>query len=201
MAMFWEHCSFNAACPSNSSFQLTTLVCNSSQFVSDITCVTCGLQPKISAPARMSVLKARPSLPNMTTRISQEMELDSINMETLKNKIVERSLLPSTHGRPIIGNAHPALNVDTNTATKSGNHWERKTLLTLDGGGVRGYSSLLILQEIMKEIMFIESISEPSALSSSHPLEFKPRKGHAPSDERYLPSHYFDCIAGTSTGG
>jgi len=146
----------------------------------------------------MPILKARPSLPNMSARISQEMELDSMNIETLKNRVVERSLLSSTRGKPIIDNAHQALNRDT---TKSGNQWARKILLTLDGGGVRGYSSLLILQEIMKEIVFIESMSEPSAMSSSHPLEFKPRKGHAPSDERYLPSHYFDCIAGTSTGG
>jgi len=49
--------------------------------------------------------------------------------------------------------------------------------------------------------MLIELLSEPSAVSSLHPLEFKPRKGHGPDDEQYLPSHYFDSIVGTSTGG
>ncbi len=47
-------------------------------------------------------------------------------------------------------------------------------LLSLDGGGIRGLSSLLILKEVMKAI-------NPSA---------PPR-----------PCDYFDMIAGTSTGG
>jgi patatin-like phospholipase/acyl hydrolase len=51
-------------------------------------------------------------------------------------------------------------------------------ILSLDGGGVRGLSSLLILREIMEEIG---------------------RRSEA--DETPLPCQYFDLIGGTSTGG
>jgi patatin-like phospholipase/acyl hydrolase len=50
-------------------------------------------------------------------------------------------------------------------------------ILSLDGGGVRGLSSLLILREVMEEIG---------------------RKADAPAP---LPCEYFDLIGGTSTGG
>jgi patatin-like phospholipase/acyl hydrolase len=51
-------------------------------------------------------------------------------------------------------------------------------VLTLDGGGVRGMSSLLILRELM------ESIGHKLGLA------------HIPK-----PCDYFDLIGGTSTGG
>jgi Patatin-like phospholipase len=51
-------------------------------------------------------------------------------------------------------------------------------ILSLDGGGVRGLSSLLILREIMDEIG---------------------RRSHTP--EPPLPHQYFDLIGGTGTGG
>lgn len=51
-------------------------------------------------------------------------------------------------------------------------------ILSLDGGGVRGLSSLLILREIMEEIG---------------------RQTRAPKIP--LPCEYFDLIGGTSTGG
>jgi len=51
-------------------------------------------------------------------------------------------------------------------------------VLTLDGGGVRGLSSLLILQEIMEDI-----------------------ERRTDVDETPLPCKYFDLIGGTSTGG
>ena len=51
-------------------------------------------------------------------------------------------------------------------------------VLTLDGGGVRGLSSLLILRDIMEDVG-----------QASETLE-TPR-----------PSEYFDLIGGTSTGG
>ena len=51
-------------------------------------------------------------------------------------------------------------------------------VLSLDGGGVRGLSSLLILREIMEEIgRRTESAETPQ------------------------PSQYFDLIGGTGTGG
>jgi len=51
-------------------------------------------------------------------------------------------------------------------------------ILTLDGGGVRGLSSLLILREIMEDI------------------------GHrTKAQDTPKPCTYFDLIGGTSTGG
>lgn len=125
------------------------------------------------------------------------------------------------------------------SAASTENHdpWKRKTLLTLgnahailalsvswliqraDGGGIRGYSSLLILQAVMVQIATIER-KEPQALHSSHPLPRRTREpvrvppskttGRLPTEStvfgssessHYFPSHYFDYIAGTSTGG
>lgn len=59
-------------------------------------------------------------------------------------------------------------------------------LLSLDGGGVRGLSSLLILQDIMNNISTAE----------------KQLHQRSPTDNRQLkPCDYFDLIGGTSTGG
>jgi len=49
---------------------------------------------------------------------------------------------------------------------------------TADGGGIRGISSLLILEDIMERIREV------------HRLDYTPR-----------PCEYFDLIGGTSTGG
>ena len=93
-----------------------------------------------------------------------------------------------------------------------------------DGGGIRGYSALLILQELMKVIGGIEreyacghSEADGPATSSYHPLkplsaalcratDTRPQaknSGKPPKTESssWLPCHYFDYIAGTSTGG
>jgi hypothetical protein len=51
-------------------------------------------------------------------------------------------------------------------------------VLALDGGGVRGLSSLLILQRLMQEVQRLKGDSQPP-----------------------LPCEYFDLICGTSTGG
>lgn len=53
-------------------------------------------------------------------------------------------------------------------------------ILSIDGGGVRGLSSLLILREIMEEIG---------------------RRNGIDSEDTPLPCQYFDMIGGTSTGG
>ena len=51
-------------------------------------------------------------------------------------------------------------------------------ILSLDGGGVRGLSSLLILRDIMEDI-----------------------ERRTKVDETPKPCEYFDLIGGTSTGG
>ena len=114
--------------------------------------------------------------------------------------------------------------------------WVKKTLLSLgmftipsrdlmlalnncfvfpDGGGVRGYSSLLILEALMKEIAIIERQDQPGAVNSVYPLTRRPRTplhlresknrnitvyGRLASSH-YFPCHYFDYVAGSSTGG
>ncbi|CAF9903161.1 MAG: hypothetical protein GOMPHAMPRED_000112 [Gomphillus americanus] len=64
------------------------------------------------------------------------------------------------------------------------NAWHR-LILTLDGGGIRGYSELLILQELMIRIVALE----------------KKLYGQDIDINEVLPCHYFDYIWGTSTGG
>lgn len=51
-------------------------------------------------------------------------------------------------------------------------------ILALDGGGVRGLSSLMVLEAIMKKIQLEQGL-----------------------DEVPYPCAYFDLICGTSTGG
>ncbi|MCJ1342317.1 hypothetical protein MMC31_000499, partial [Peltigera leucophlebia] len=93
--------------------------------------------------------------------------------------------------------------------------WDQKLILSLDGGGIRGYSSLLILRELMKAIGEIEREWHASpAESSFHPLKPPSVDSDAPeypkistehpetnASSPWLPCHYFDYMAGTSTGG
>lgn len=113
-----------------------------------------------------------------------------------------------------------------------------QNLLTLiDGGGIRGFSTLLILKQLMEYIGHEEKRLSPSAQSSAFPYMLSTAKVHSfipqtPSPRYsirsnasrqsnllkstsptilsslgtseaspYLPCHYFDYIAGTSTGG
>lgn len=94
--------------------------------------------------------------------------------------------------------------------------WDSKSILSLDGGGIRGYSSLLILRALMNAVEEIERNwpSDP-AESSFHPLEPPSMDSDAPprypstntkhternASSSWLPCHYFDYMAGTSTGG
>lgn len=57
-------------------------------------------------------------------------------------------------------------------------------ILSLDGGGVRGISTLYILKEIMRQVARHHDSQNPK-----HP-KISP-----------LPYDYFDLICGTSTGG
>ncbi|MCJ1250856.1 hypothetical protein MMC30_008084 [Trapelia coarctata] len=84
--------------------------------------------------------------------------------------------------------------------------WAKKMILSLDGGGVRGLSSLLVLQELMKKIQQYEEEEEPFVRSSASspliPAESTPQDETGSKRTRsFLPCHYFDYIGGTSTGG
>jgi hypothetical protein len=77
-------------------------------------------------------------------------------------------------------------------------------LIFADGGGIRGYWQLLVLQRLMEEIAKTETTSEAKANSSLHPL--KPeipttQQDSSDSTDAFLPCHYFDFIGGSSTGG
>ncbi|ESZ95260.1 hypothetical protein SBOR_4372 [Sclerotinia borealis F-4128] len=83
--------------------------------------------------------------------------------------------------------------------------WNKKYVLTLDGGGVRGLSSLSIIQHLMDLCNSFEQKEDPLVKSSFHPLPFQEGQGSNIKNEsrtaQFLPVHYFDYIAGTSTGG
>ena len=91
--------------------------------------------------------------------------------------------------------------------------WDQKAILSLDGGGIRGYSALLIIKQIMEAIKEIEmnyrAGSDGPADSSYHPLPSNPQHvvgTRVPEEDerqsaKWLPCHYFDYMAGTSTGG
>ena len=77
------------------------------------------------------------------------------------------------------------------------------TILTSlpDGGGIRGYASLLILQELMREILVIEheldDLDDSRDDSGSHSVAHRLYR----DNELPLPCHYFSYVFGTSTGG
>ena len=93
--------------------------------------------------------------------------------------------------------------------------WDQKAILSLDGGGIRGYSALLIIKELMNVIMRLEMNHPDGAADSSyHPESPAPLfameskddgqpdvRGQSPESALWLPCHYFDYMAGTSTGG
>jgi hypothetical protein len=78
--------------------------------------------------------------------------------------------------------------------------WRSNLSALVDGGGVRGYSTLLILQELMKICGSLEQRDDPLATSSYHPIPFVLSQGSTiiPNDRqrsaKYLPAHYFDYI-------
>ena len=70
-----------------------------------------------------------------------------------------------------------------------------------DGGGVRVYSSLLILKEIMETIIRLEKSYPDKTTESYGPAESSYHPLEPPKADVWLPCHYYDYIGGTGSGG
>ncbi|KAK4154348.1 patatin-like phospholipase-domain-containing protein [Chaetomidium leptoderma] len=138
-------------------------------------------QPQLSGPVS-ALRSSRPKPKRVLTRVSIIAPKSSTSTD-------------ATSPRPGSAITSPGLSVAWTT-------WKR-LILTLDGGGIRGYSSLIILRALMSEIEHIEQSLEPRATASTQ-TDRIPRD-QIPDDVfregQYLPCHYFDYIAGTSVGG
>ncbi|KAL8724639.1 MAG: hypothetical protein Q9181_006736 [Wetmoreana brouardii] len=83
--------------------------------------------------------------------------------------------------------------------------WAKKYTLSLDGGGVRGYSSLLLLKRLMEEIAILEKEDNKASTSAFSPFIDETSPDSDPImkklENTYWPCHYFDYVGGSSTGG
>ncbi|KAK4618340.1 hypothetical protein CLAFUW4_12552 [Fulvia fulva] len=108
----------------------------------------------------------------------------------------------STHTADYVS---PAWGRRFNSDTHANSPWARKVILSLDGGGVRGYASLLILRELMRRLEVLErqeSKDESQQSNSDYLWNSGSEDGHTQDGAReFRPHHYFDYCVGTSNGG
>ena len=88
-----------------------------------------------------------------------------------------------------------SLEVETEEVDAPDTH-EPLRILSLDGGGVRGISSLLLLKKIMDKVREERDLQEQVEVGTS---SNGPGNSKQPGSIR--PCQYFDLICGTSTGG
>jgi patatin-like phospholipase/acyl hydrolase len=74
----------------------------------------------------------------------------------------------------------------------------KKKLLSLDGGGVRGISSLIILQRILEKVAEIEGDGSEEDLEA---FAGSSANSKCAQQQERLPIDYFDLAGGASTGG
>ena len=70
----------------------------------------------------------------------------------------------------------------------------------IDGGGVRGYATLIIIKDIMSQVGAQEK-EEDAKLRNAHSITGYDREKDPLTTKSPLPCHYFDYVVGTSTGG
>ena len=64
---------------------------------------------------------------------------------------------------------------------------------------MKGFISLLLLEALMKKVKALEE-EDRECRGSMSPLPQRRRRGDL-EPQMFVPSHYFDYIAGTSSGG
>ena len=70
----------------------------------------------------------------------------------------------------------------------------------VDGGGIRGYATLIIIKDIMSKVRAQEK-EEGAELRNVHSITDYDKEKDPLTTKSPLPCHYFDYVVGTSTGG
>src|SRR5277367_3893897 len=83
---------------------------------------------------------------------------------------------------------------------KNVNHLAAFADAGVDGGGVRGYATLIIIKHIMSKV-YAQEKEEDAELRDAHSITDYDREKDPLTTKSPLPCHYFDYVVGTSTGG
>ena len=122
---------------------------------------------------------------SLPTSASGTNEGTSLTDRTVRKAATESHGMAALSGAPVTSGGpsedpSPALNADTHVIKNILPPARTLRVLSLDGGGVKGYTTLLILQRIFRTLKNIADLDDDSVLR---------------------PCDVFDLIVGTSTGG
>ncbi|KAK3381359.1 patatin-like phospholipase-domain-containing protein [Podospora didyma] len=153
--------------------------------------------PPAKLPRSVSALRSsRSGAKRMPTRVS--ISVPQNDGPTKTDVMLQQTVVNG--GTSSSSAARPATAADLSVTSTP---WSKKLILTLDGGGIKGYSSLIILRALMREVARVEKTIDPKATSSAYTdrIARTSIKDEVFREGQYLPCHYFDYIAGTSVGG